>query len=148
MALNYYNIIIYYNYGGFMKRFLSVLFMTCSFSYGLQLNEDPSFLDIYENGDNDQKNVLLFYSAKTCPQCAYMKQKVFQEANVKQYLQKHLVVLEKDINKDELPKGFEYFGIPTMFFVNKDGKQVGKIVGSLRAEPFLKTLKNILEKGE
>lgn len=129
-----------------MLKVLVFLVVIFSFSYTLELVDDPAFKKIYEQDQNKNRVVLLFYSAKTCPQCAYMKQKVFEEPQVKEYLQKHFVVLQKDINKDDLPSGFEYFGIPTMFFVTKDGNKIGKIVGSSRANIFLKNLENIAHK--
>jgi thioredoxin-related protein len=74
-----------------------------------------------------------------------MKQKVFQDINVKSFMEKYFVVLEKNIDTDELPDGFQYFGIPTMFFINNKGEQVEKFIGSSRAEPFLNNLKKIIK---
>jgi len=110
---------------------------------GGQITEDRSFQTVYADPQNSDKLILMIYTAKSCPQCAYMKQKVFTDEKVKAFMTKHFVVLEKDINTDDLPKGFEYFGIPTMFFVNKNGKEVEKFIGSSRAEPFLETLQTI-----
>jgi thioredoxin-related protein len=109
------------------------------------INLDPSFKKIYDNKANSDKLTLMIYTAVTCPQCAYMKKKVFTNNDVKPYLQKHFVILEKDINKDQLPENFEYFGIPTIFFVNNNGQQVAKIVGSSRAKPFLEKLHTIIQ---
>ncbi len=111
----------------------------------MQITDDIIFQNIYKQQQNSNKIVLMLYSAKTCPQCAYMKQKVFKNNEVKNFMNKHFILLEKDINKDDLPEGFNYFGIPTMFFVDKEGKQIAKIIGSSRSEAFLKQLKNIME---
>jgi len=111
----------------------------------MQITDDIIFQNIYKQQQNSNKIVLMLYSAKTCPQCAYMKQKVFKNNEVKNFMNKHFILLEKDINKDDLPEGFDYFGIPTMFFVDKEGKQIAKIIGSSRSEAFLKQLKNIME---
>lgn len=124
-------------------RILYTFLLFCSFTFALNITNDPTFQKLIGAQENKDKLVLMFYSAKTCPQCAYMKQKVFKQNDVHQFMQKHFSIMYKDINTDELPKGFEYFGIPTMFFIDHNGNQVAKIVGSSRAEPFLEELKKI-----
>ena len=126
----------------FKKTFLFLLLV--SYSFALQVTDDPSFKSIYQQ-HNDDKIILMMYTASSCPQCAYMKQKVFKENRVKSFLNQHFVILEKNVQKDDLPSGFEYFGIPTMFFIDRNGTSIGKIIGSSRAEPFLQQLKQILK---
>lgn len=129
-----------------MYRYLLGLLFSFTILSAGSISEDPSFQSIYSKKLNNDKILLMIYTAKTCPQCAYMKKKVFKEKEVHEFMDKHFVVLEKDINKDDLPKGFEYIGIPTMFFIDKNGRQVGKFVGSSRAKPFLKTLEAVAGK--
>lgn len=126
-----------------MYRYLLGLVFSFTILTAGSISDDPSFKSIYSKKQNNDKILLMIYTAKTCPQCAYMKQKVFKQKDVKKFMDKHFVVLQKDINKDDLPKGFDYIGIPTMFFIDKNGNQVGKFVGSSRAKPFLKSLKSI-----
>ena len=125
-----------------MKTIIFLSIFLCSL-YGISITEDKEIQKLITPKENQKKLVLMFYSAKTCPQCAYMKQKVFKEKKVKQFMKEHFVIMYKDINRDELPKGFEYFGIPTMFFIDHKGNQVDKIVGSSRADKFLKELQKI-----
>lgn len=113
----------------------------------MTITEDASFNRIYKE-HTDDKIVLMIYTTSSCPQCAYMKQKVFKENKVNAFMRKHFVILEKNIHKDNLPDGFEYFGIPTMFFINSNGVNIEKVVGSSRAEPFLKQLKQIVKKAQ
>ncbi len=128
-----------------MKILYSFLLL-CSFTYALNITDDTAFQKVYQSKENSDKIVLMIYSAKTCPQCAYMKKKVFKQKSVKAFMDKKIVVIEKDINHDELPKGFEYFGIPTMFFIDNKGEQIGKIIGSSRANIFLEKLQDIVGK--
>ena len=121
-------------------------FLIISYVFGMQIEDDPSFKLIYQQKQNSDKIVLMLYSAKTCPQCAYMKEKVFKDDEVKKFMDRNFVILEKDINKDDLPNNFEYFGIPTMFFIDKNGKQIAKIIGSLRAKSFLEQLKKVVKR--
>ncbi len=128
-------------------KFLLVLLLAVS-AFGIAIEDDPAFKKIYQLDQNSGKLVLMIYSAQSCPQCAYMKEKVFKEQHVQVFLKKHFVVLEKDVHKDDLPSGFDYFGIPTIFFVDREGRSRGKFVGSSRAAPFLQELKQVVQKAE
>jgi thiol:disulfide interchange protein len=87
------------------------------------------------------KEVMMMYSAVWCPECNYMKNIVFKDKKVNAYIQKHFIVLSKDIEKDKLPSGFKYVGIPTFFFIDKSAKEKDRIVGGDRADKFFKKLK-------
>lgn len=131
-----------------MIRAFLLSLLLAAFAWGIPITEDPSFKSIFAQKQNADRTVLMMYTAQTCPQCAYMKQKVFKAPEVKEYLDKHFVVLEKDVNRDDLPEGFDYFGIPTIFFVDRNGVQIGTFIGSARAEPFLETLRGIVKESE
>jgi len=72
-----------------------------------------------------------------------MKTKVFHDKTVEPYLAKNFVVIEKNVRRSELPDGYNYFGIPTLFFIDKMGTKKETIVGSKRPQPFLKELQRI-----
>jgi thioredoxin-related protein len=72
-----------------------------------------------------------------------MKDIVFKNKKIVQYINKHFIVLSFDIQKDKLPRGYEYDGIPTFFFINQNRKLIGKIIGGDKANRFLKKLKEI-----
>jgi thiol:disulfide interchange protein len=42
-----------------------------------------------------------------------------------------------------LGKGFEYIGIPTFFFLDKNAKEKYKVIGGSKAKIFLQRLKGI-----
>jgi len=135
----------FYNKEVSMKLILGIMLLMFSFAEGYTIKNDVTFQSVYSKKENSNKLILMIYTAKTCPQCAYMKEKVFKDDDVKSFMEHHFVVLEKNIDTDELPSEFDYFGIPTMFFINKEGKQVDKIIGSSRAKPFLENLKKIVK---
>lgn len=128
-----------------MKK-LCLLLILVGFAFGFSIQNDAKFEEIYKTKSNKDKIVLMIYTAKSCPQCAYMKKKVFTQKNIKNFMDENFVVLEKDIDKDDLPENFEYIGIPTMFFVNSKGEQIDKFVGSARADEFLEVLQNAKDK--
>lgn len=92
---------------------------------------------------NENKLVLMIYTTDDCPECAYMKQKVFHEKAVETYMKRNFVVIEKNVHKSKLPDGYDFFGIPTMFFIDKAGNKKETIVGSKRSQPFLVELHRI-----
>jgi thioredoxin-related protein len=72
-----------------------------------------------------------------------MKQKVFHDKAIESYLNRNFVVIEKNIHKSNLPDGYDYFGIPTMFFIDKAGNKKETLIGSKRPQPFLGELRRI-----
>lgn len=131
-----------------MLRLLPLLLLCLNLSFAMSVKEDPDFTAVYKQPQNSDKLVLMIYTVRSCPQCAYMKQKVFTDPAVAPFMQKHFVVVEKDIQRDDLPREFEYFGVPTIFFVDKGGKLIEKFSGSARAKPFLRELQGVVEGGK
>jgi len=128
-----------------LKLFWLIVLAYISLLQAGSILDDAGYKKVYADPQNNDKKVLMFYSAKSCPQCAYMKEKVFTDEAVAAYMQKHFAVLYKDIHTDELPDGFGYYGIPTMFIIDKEGRLIKKIIGSSRAKPFLERLHAIIE---
>jgi thioredoxin-related protein len=107
------------------------------------IQNDTQFKEAVATMDNANKLVLLIYTTDDCPECAYMKTKVFHDKTVEPYLAKNFVVIEKNVRRSELPDGYNYFGIPTLFFIDKIGTKKETIIGSKRPQPFLKELQRI-----
>jgi thiol:disulfide interchange protein len=87
--------------------------------------------------------VLMIYTTDDCPECAYMKQKVFHDKAVEPYLNHNFVIIEKNVHKSKLPDGYDFFGLPTMFFIDKMGNKKETLIGSKRAKPFMVELRRI-----
>ena len=96
-----------------------------------------------QKAKQEHKHVMMLYSATWCPECNYMKEVVFKDKNVASYLQSNYVVVSLDIDKDNLPKGFDYNGIPTFFFTTANGEKIATIEGGNKANKFLTQLKEI-----
>ncbi len=128
------------------------MFKTSLFSFLALLNlwagaiqEDKQFKTAVASIKDENKLVLMIYTTEDCPECAYMKSKVFHDKSVESYLNHNFVIVEKNIHKDTLPDGYNFFGIPTMFFIDKLGNKKETIVGSKRVQPFLDELHRIRE---
>lgn len=111
--------------------------------YAAPIQNDKEFQQVIEKMGKEEKLVLMIYTADDCPECAYMKQKVFHDKTVEPFLNSHFVVMEKNVHRSKLPDGFDYFGIPTMFFIDKAGMNQETLVGSKRPKPFLEALHRI-----
>jgi thiol:disulfide interchange protein len=109
--------------------------------FASELQYEHNFNKAVEKANKQNKEVMMMYSAVWCPECNYMKDIVFKDEKVLDYIQKHYVVLALDIQKDTLPKGFKYIGIPTFFFLNKDAKEKNQIIGGSKVNIFLQKLK-------
>ena len=119
-----------------------LLFITCTLAlFANELQYEHNFDKAIEKANEQHKEVMMMYSAVWCPECNYMKDVVFKDEKVLKYIQKHYVVLALDIQKDTLPKGFNYIGIPTFFFLDKDAKEKNQIIGGSKAKLFLQKLK-------
>ena len=125
-----------------MKSLLLFIAFTLSL-FANELQYEHNFNQAVEKANKQHKEILMMYSALWCPECNYMKDVVFKNEKVLKYIQKHYVVLALDIQKDTLPKGFNYIGIPTFFFLDKDAKEKNKIIGGSKANIFLQKLKDL-----
>ncbi|MFZ3052926.1 MAG: thioredoxin fold domain-containing protein [Sulfuricurvum sp.] len=126
-----------------MNKFFFLFVVFGSLLYAAAIQSDKEFQQAVEKMGKENKLVLMIYSTDDCPECAYMKHKVFHDKAVEPYLTRNFVILEKNIHKSSLPDGYDYFGIPTMFFIDKTGNKKETLVGSKRPQPFLGELRRI-----
>ena len=125
-----------------MKNILVLALLVCSL-FASELPVEHNFTQALQKAKVEHKQVMMMYSAVWCPECNYMKDVVFHKKEVVAYMQKHYVLLTLDIQKDTLPDGFEYPGIPTFFILGADEKAVHTLVGGGRADKFLAKLKRL-----
>lgn len=107
------------------------------------IQNDEQFKSAIAGMGKEKKLVLMIYTTDDCPECAYMKQKVFHDKTIEPYLNQNFVVIEKNVHNSKLPDGYDFFGIPTMFFIDKAGNKKETIVGSRRVAEFAKELHRI-----
>lgn len=124
-------------------KYLLIAFILGVSLFGQDLEYEHDFKQALQKAKHQNKEVMMMYSAVWCPECNYMKEVVFKDKDVANYMQKHFVVVTLDIQKDKLPKGFDYDGIPVFFFIDKNAKQKDKIIGGNKARKFLKKLKAV-----
>ena len=128
-----------------MLKAIMVIWITMLSLWGGLIQNDEQFKSAVAGIGKANKLVLMIYTTDDCPECAYMKTKVFHDKAVKLYLSRNFVVIEKNVHKGKLPDGYDFFGIPTMFFIDKAGNKKETVVGSKRPAEFHKELRRIRE---
>jgi thioredoxin-related protein len=134
---------MYISEGITMMKFLLFFWIIVLNLSASPIQNDEQFKTAITSMGSDNKLVLMIYTTDDCPECAYMKQKVFHDKAVETYMNRNFVVIEKNVHKSKLPDGYDFFGIPTMFFIDKAGNKKETIVGSKRSQPFLAELRRI-----
>jgi thioredoxin-related protein len=122
-------------------RYLILIFALGISLIASDLQFEHDFNTALQKAKNQKKEVMMMYSAPWCPECNYMKEVVFKNKEVSEYIQKHFIVLSLDVQKDTLPDGFNFPGIPAFFFLDENAKEKNKIIGGDKADKFLKSLK-------
>jgi len=124
-------------------KILILLFVSALVLFANGLGFEHNFDKALQKAKEQNKEVMMMYSAVWCPECNYMKEVVFKNKKVSTYMEERFIILSLDIQKDNLPKGFKYPGIPVFFFLDKNAKEKNKIIGGSKADIFLQKLKAI-----
>jgi len=123
------------------KLFLLLLFLSSALFADLNWAED------YETGlaqaKKENKKVILMFTLSACQVCEKMKEEVYTQKKVLDYVEKYFVPIELNLDLDD-KEGFEVFGTPTFYFLDSNGKQIGDVkIGGSTVEGFMKKLKAI-----
>lgn len=96
------------------------------------------------------KPVIMVFSAAWCGPCQTMKKDVYPSEAVKAFHDKFVwVYLDiDDAKNEEISNKFSVNSIPHIEFLNAEGKEIDKQVGSNSAKEFAKTLASVLAKAE
>lgn len=126
-----------------MKRlFLMLLIFTSAL-----LAEIPwanSFDEAVRLSKSENKPIMLMFSSKTCPMCNYMKDVVYEDERVIEYVEHFFIPVEIDVHEHPNKYGYKVFGTPTYYFIDPDGKEMGRpLIGGAKAPAFLDTLKAV-----
>ena len=123
------------------KLFLLFLFLASSLFADLNWAED------YETGlaqaKKENKKVILMFTLTSCQVCKNMKNDVYTQKEVQDYVAKYFVPIELNLGFDD-KEGFQVFGTPTFYFLDSNGKQIGDVkVGGSNEMGFMKKLKQV-----
>jgi len=96
------------------------------------------------------KPVVMVFSAAWCGPCQTMKKEVYPSAAVKAYHDKFVwAYLDIDDERNErVAKKYSVSSIPHIEFLDAEGKEIDKQIGSNSPEDFAKKLASILAKAK
>ena len=123
------------------KLFLLLLLITSTLFADLNWAED------YESGleqaKKEKKIVLLMFTLTNCHVCEGMKENVYTQPKVMEYVKKYFIPIELNLDIDE-KEGYAVYGTPTFYFLDSNGKQIGDMkVGGSTTDGFMKKLKSV-----
>lgn len=125
-----------------MKIFFILLLLLYSL-FAKNLLWYHSYEKAFEKSIEMKKPLMLFITMKGCHACDKMKEDVFTDKEVRDFLEKHFVLLELDLKKNKIPKKFTSYMTPTYEFIDANGDRiVDTVYGSKSKERFLKLLKS------
>lgn len=126
-----------------MKQLLLMTLLTiCVFASSINFEKDLD--SAKKKAITENKKLMIMYSSPTCPECNYMKKKVFKDEQIISYVNENFVSVIMDIHEDEKILPYKFIGIPTFYFANASNMElVGKKIGGTREADFLEIVKSI-----
>jgi len=137
-----------------MKQTLKILIILFQTFVALQLSAQPSIQfsegnlnAAFEQSKREQKLVCLLCYASWCPHCTYMKESVFNKAEVANYYNKHFICVQQDMEKGigpELHKKFIITSYPTFIFMDSNQNVIYRTAGEFSVQTFIQEARNAL----
>ncbi len=127
-----------------MKKILVFLFVTLSLS-AAEVNWFHSYAKASASAKTNNKPMMLFMNKPGCGACEYMKENVFTNAQVIDYLNKHFVAVSLDIHKNDAPRDLKVNVTPVFHFLKSNGnKSIETLIGGKAVIKFMPMLEKAL----
>ncbi len=124
-----------------MKNLLLLILMTLGL-YASEVSWFTSYVEGSQAAKEQQKPMLVFMNKPGCGSCAYMKENVFTDPSVIEYLNNNYISISLDIHTNDAPKDLQVKVTPVFYFLNADGSEAQeRLLGGKTAPFFLKLLK-------
>lgn len=93
---------------------------------------------------NKGKPIFLYFHASWCGYCTKLKETTFKDERILSYLENNFVSVQVDTDQNPaLSNEWKVKGLPTMWFLEPDGKKINSIPGYLDASQLLLILRYI-----
>ncbi len=123
---------------------LALLFTVCTFANeGIQFTEG-AWKQILKKAKTENKLVFIDVYTSWCGPCKMMSAETFPQKKVGDVFNAKFINYKIDAEKGEgiqIAQKFEVHAFPTYLFVNGDGELVYRVVGYMKADPFLEEAK-------
>ena len=94
--------------------------------------------------EREGKSIFLYFHADWCGYCRKLKNETFKDDRIKAYLNDNFVSISVDTDKrQELAQEWGVRGLPTLWFLEPDGKKVNSLPGFVDADQLYSILQYI-----
>jgi protein disulfide-isomerase len=151
-----------------MRKALAFLGIVATATLALNLQAEPKWLTDFEavkkEAAKENKAILMdFTGSDWCPPCKALKKNVLDKPEFEKFAGEKLVLIELDFPNDKkkvtkevaasnakLSKEFKIDGYPTIIVLDKEGKELGRMVGYGGEAPaaYIKKLEAFLAKAK
>lgn len=126
-----------------MKKIFILILLSIITLFANDLDWSKSFFSAKKEALIENKMIFVMFTQEDCPACDYMKDVVFENEELAEYMQTNFILVEVNMHDKKELSHLKVYGTPTTYIFTKEAKQIGRqIVGSASAKIFLKTLKN------
>lgn len=95
---------------------------------------------------DENRVVLLDFSAEWCPPCKMLEEKTWPDPEVRGWLGRHVIPVKVDVDENKpLAEKFGIKTIPTLIFIRPDGSEVGRLGGFMPPKKFLFEAEEVLK---
>lgn len=99
---------------------------------------DLAYGQALERARADDRVVLLDFTASWCPPCKAMEADTWPAPSVKAWIEREAVALKVDVDREgRLAGQMSVSAVPTIVFVDSDGRELGRFSGYRDPEAFL-----------
>lgn len=110
--------------------------------FGADIMWQTSYAEAAKRAQQEAKPMLLFMNRPGCGSCEFMKENVFTDPQIVDYLNSHYIPVSLDIHKSDAPEALQVKMTPVFHFVRGDGSKIqDTLIGGKTAPFFLKLLK-------
>ncbi|GEM_PF-2498099 len=107
---------------------------------------DEKIAELREQAEEEEKLVLLYFTAEWCPPCQLMKENVLPEEAVQEAIEADYLFLKIDVDEEpETATQYEVRGVPYMLIVDPEGERVSSFSGYREKEQYIETIQEIAE---
>jgi thioredoxin-related protein len=102
-----------------------------------------SYEEALKHQKKNNKVMMIDVMRTDCHYCSEMEEKVFDNPEMSQWIEKRFIPVKLNLDFDELPLVLHVYFTPTFFFVDKNQKVIKKVPGSWNIQDFKDLTKNI-----
>ncbi len=101
-----------------------------------------------ELAKKENKTIMVMIDQNGCEACEYMDEVAFEDQKLSEFVENFFIPVKIDMDKAKI-LGLKAFGTPTFYFLDKNGKKIGRqLVGAATAKVFLEKLKEYKKMSE